>query len=161
MLTGGSENSLAAEAAITIASAKPAQIVIAARTKAKVDPVIEAIRAVDASIQVDFLPVDLADNASVRKAAAELNALVFHIDVLINSAGVMAKKNYETSKDGVELHFAANHLGHFLLTKLVLEKIVKAKGRVVNVSSMAYFIAEADTEDPNFEVGTALTSRRA
>lgn len=93
----------------------------------------------------------------IRKAADEINSLVTHIDIWVNGAGVMARKNYETSKDGVEVQFAANYLGHFLLTNLLLQKIIKAKGTIVNITSMAYFIAEADTEDPNFEVCNSTT----
>lgn len=143
---------MGAEAAVTVAATKPKHIVLAGRTKSKVDPVIQSIKAVDPSIEVSFVTLDLLDNASVRKAAEDIKTLVPHIDILINSAGVMARKHYEISVDGVEKHFAANHLGHFLLTNLLLDIIIAVKGTIVNVSSMAYFIAEANTEDPNFEV---------
>jgi NAD(P)-dependent dehydrogenase (short-subunit alcohol dehydrogenase family) len=152
VITGPSEASLGAEAAVTIAAAKPKHIVLAGRTRSKIDPVIESIKAVDSSIEVSFVTLDLLDNASVRKAAANIKTIIPHINILINSAGVMARKDYETSVDGVEKQFAANHLGHFLLTNLLLDKIVAVKGTIVNVTSMAYFIAEANTEDPNFEV---------
>lgn len=72
--------------------------------------------------------------------------------MLINNAGVVARKQFELSKDGVEGHFAANYLGHFLFTNLVADKIAKANGIVINVSSMAYTLAETETEDPNFNV---------
>jgi NAD(P)-dependent dehydrogenase (short-subunit alcohol dehydrogenase family) len=152
VITGPSESSLGAEAAITLAAAKPKHIVLAGRTKSKIDPVIGAIKEIDSSIEVSFVTLDLLSNASVREAASNIKELVPHIDVLINSAGVMARKHYETSADGVEKQFAANHLGHFLLTNLILDKIVPVKGTIVNVTSMAYFIAEVNTEDPNFEV---------
>lgn len=152
VITGPSEASLGAEAAVTIAAAKPKHIVLAGRTRSKVDPVIERIKAVDPSIEVSFVTLDLLDNASVRKAAADIETLLSHIDILINSAGVMARKHYETSTGGVEKQFAANHLGHFLFTNLLIDKIIAVKGTIVNVTSMAYFIAEANTEDPNFEV---------
>lgn len=98
------------------------------------------------------MSIDLADNSSVRKAADKINATVDKIDVLITSGGVMGVREYKTSVDGVESHFAANHLGHFLLTNLILDKIIAAKGTIVNVSSMAYALAEVNTEDPNFDV---------
>ncbi|KAH6662843.1 short-chain dehydrogenase [Halenospora varia] len=153
VITGPSERSLGAEAATTIAFAKPKHIILAGRSEAKIKPVIKAVKAIDSDIEVSFISIDLCDNASVRKAADEIKKLVQHVDILINCAGVMAKKKYETSKDGVEVQFAANHLGHFLLTKLLLDKIVEAKGTIVNVTSSAYFIAEVNTEDANFEEG--------
>lgn len=69
VFTGGSQNSLAAEAAITIASAKPKQIILVARSQSKVEPVIEAIRTIDSSIDVSFVATDLLDNASNSKGS--------------------------------------------------------------------------------------------
>lgn len=96
--------------------------------------------------------LDLADNSSVRKAADKINNVVDKIDVLITCGGVMGIRQYTPSVDGVETHFATNHLGHFLLINLMLDKVIAARGTVVTVSSMAYILAEVNTEDPNFEV---------
>jgi NAD(P)-dependent dehydrogenase (short-subunit alcohol dehydrogenase family) len=65
---------------------------------------------------------------------------------------VMAVKAYTKSADNIELQFAANHIGHFLLTNLLLPKIVAAKGRVVNVSSQGYMCGGIAWEDVNFHV---------
>ncbi|KAH8672126.1 hypothetical protein BGZ60DRAFT_505034 [Tricladium varicosporioides] len=153
VITGPSEGSLGAEVATTIAFAKPKHIILAGRSETKIKPVIKTIKAINAGIKVTFVALDLCDNTSVRKAADEAKKLIQHVDILVNCAGVMARRNYETSKDGVEGQFAANHLGHFLLTNLLLEEIVEAKGTIVNVTSSAYFIAEVNTEDTNFEEG--------
>ena len=75
----------------------------------------------------------------MRKAAAEINDSVEKIDYLINNAGIMACP-YRKTEDGIESQFATNHIGHFLLTNLLIGKILKAgKGaRIVNVSSAGH-----------------------
>ncbi len=153
VITGPSKGGLGEELLITLAAAEPAELILAGRNEAKITPVIEKIKSINSSIKTTFIELDLLDNASIRQAAKKINANVNHIDVLINNAGIAARKQYETSKEGVEGHFAANYLGHFLLTNLVLEKVAKVKGVVINVSSMAYTLAEANTEDPNFNNG--------
>lgn len=74
---------------------------------------------------------------------------------LVNNAGVMAVKNYTTSKDGIESQFAACDVGHYLLTNLLIKEIlvVGDGATIVNVASLGYLLAEANLEDPNFEVG--------
>ena len=144
---------------ITLAKAKasPAHFVLAGRNEAKIRPVIEKIAEVNPNIKTIFVKVDFLDNASVRKAAEEILTVVNgRIDVLINNAGIAAKKEFVLSKDGVEQHFAANFLGHFILTNILAETIIKSKGIVLNVASMAYTLAETNTEDPNFNVGDCL-----
>ena len=70
----------------------------------------------------------------------------------------MALKNYTTTKDGIETQFGANHIGHFLLTNLLVPKLaVAGKGaRVVNVSSFGYMSGGVRFEDPNFQVGKPI-----
>lgn len=75
------------------------------------------------------------------------------LHALVNNAGVAAKKTFTLSADGVESHFAANYLGHFVLTNLLAPKLLASRGVVVNVSSTAYVVAETDTADPNFSGG--------
>ena len=67
---------------------------------------------------------------------------------------VMAVKEYKKSKDGIEMQFAANHIGHFLLTNLLMPKILAAgKGaRIVNVSSFGYMSGGVRFDDQNFKV---------
>ena len=64
----------------------------------------------------------------------------------------MAVKEYAKTKDGFELQFGLNHLGHFSLTSLLLPKIIAAKGRIVNVTSFGYMMSGIRFEDPMFEV---------
>ncbi|KAJ4289877.1 hypothetical protein N0V90_011210 [Kalmusia sp. IMI 367209] len=153
VITGPSAGGLGAELLVTLAKAKSAHFVLAGRNEAKINPVIEQIRELNPNIRTTFVALNLLDIASVRKAAAEIDALVDSIDVLINNAGVAAKRDFSLSNDGVEAHLAANYLGHFLLTNLLAAKIIASHGIVLNVASMAYTLAEASTDDPNFNEG--------
>jgi len=103
----------------------------------------EAVRAISAaagsSDAVFLLPLDLASLDSVRSCAAAFLARDEPLHVLINNAGVGGQRGI--TADGFELHFGVNHLGHFALTSLLLERL-KASGpgtRIVNVSSDAHY----------------------
>ena len=85
--------------------------------------------------------LDLTSLDSVRKAADELRASHPRIDLLINNAGVMYMPTRETTKDGFEMQFGTNHLGHFALTGLLLDNMLPVDGsRVVTVSSVGHRI---------------------
>ena len=88
--------------------------------------------------------LDLADLSSVRKFA---NSWGGDIDILINNAGIMFPP-YSKTADGFEMQFGTNHLGHFALTNLLLERV---KGRVVTVSSTAHRFGAIDFDDLNWE----------
>lgn len=82
--------------------------------------------------------LDLASLSSVRAAAEEILSICPRLDLLINNAGVMGIP-FQLSEDGVELTFATNHLGHFALTRLLLDRLLATPGsRVVTVSSNAH-----------------------
>lgn len=121
------------------------------RSQEKAQPVLDAIRAVDASVPAKFVEVDLCSHASVRAAAAKILADpdVPHINALINNAAVMACP-YALSSDGIELQFAAGHVGHFLLTNLLMPKLLRGGARIVNVSSMGHKLGHVRFDDPNF-----------
>ena len=155
LITGTSEGGLGAETAISLAHAKPAQLLLLARSERKVRPVIEEINSISPSTKTAFILVELDDFDSVRKAAATVNNSVSKLDILINNAGIMAVLQYKTNKSGIESQFATNHLGHFLLTTLVFDRI-KAAGkdaRIVNVTSDGYTIGPCRMEDYNFRDG--------
>lgn len=115
---------------------------------------IEQIKALNPKIKVTFPQIDLADQASIRKAASEINDGVEKIDYLINCAGVMAVPDFETTKDGIEMQFGLNHIGHFLFTNLIIGKIEAAgKGaRIINVTSTGFEHGGVRYEDWNFQV---------
>lgn len=93
--------------------------------------------------KIEILDLDLSSMSSVRRFVEKFNALDLPLNILINNAGI-AFVPFKLSEDGIEMHFATNHLGHFLLTDLLVEKIkVTAKesgieGRVVIVASDSY-----------------------
>ncbi|CAO2821191.1 unnamed protein product [Amaranthus hypochondriacus] len=101
------------------------------------------------SAKVDAMELDLSSMTSVRKFASEYNSSKRPLNLLINNAGVMATP-FKLSKDNIELQFATNHLGHFLLTHLLLDTMKRTaresgkEGRIVNVSSEAHRFAYSE-----------------
>ncbi|KAD4178378.1 hypothetical protein E3N88_26969 [Mikania micrantha] len=95
---------------------------------------------------LDVMELDLSSLSSVRKFATKFISSSLPLNILINNAGVMAPP-FMLSKDKIELQFATNHLGHFLLTQLLLETMKHTsheqnkEGRIVNVSSEAHRFA--------------------
>ena len=154
VITGTSDGGLGAESAIALAEGHPKQLILLARTESKVTPVIEKIKKISPGTEAMFLKIDLANNSSVRETAANINKKVEKVDILINCAGIMAVKDFQKSVDGIEVQFAANHVGHFLLTNLLMDKLVAAgKGaRVVNVTSNGYGLSGPRYDDWNFQV---------
>lgn len=117
-------------------AARGAHLVLACRNEAKGQLVAKAITEKTGNHRIDTLPLDLSNLASVRDAAEEFLAEHPKLDVLINNAGVYTEK-LELTEDGYELQFGVNHLGHFLLTILLLPAIKCCRNcsRVINVSS--------------------------
>ncbi|KAL4920499.1 hypothetical protein BDW62DRAFT_208986 [Aspergillus aurantiobrunneus] len=155
VITGSSTGTLGGETAITLASSRPAQIILLARSEPKVRGVIESINAISPSTQCVFVPIELDDFDSVRTAALNIQRLVEgKVDVLINNAGVMAIP-WAKNKTGIEKTFAINHLGHFLLTGLLMPLILAAGpgSRVVNLTSAGYKMGPFRREDWNFGDG--------
>jgi NAD(P)-dependent dehydrogenase (short-subunit alcohol dehydrogenase family) len=99
------------------------------------------------SPQPHVVSLDLASIRSVREAADEINSRFSRVDLLINNAGVMAIP-FQLSAEGIELTFATNHLGHFALTGLLLERIMATRGsRIVTVSSNAHRRGRPEFDD--------------
>jgi NAD(P)-dependent dehydrogenase (short-subunit alcohol dehydrogenase family) len=113
---------------------------------------MDQIKETNPKIDVMIVPLNLSDNSLVRRAAKTINSSIDRLDVLVNNAGVMAIKDYTKSADGFEMNFASNHLGHFLLTNLLMSKILAANGVAINISSTGHELAEFNFEDPNFQV---------
>nr|XP_029116693.1 short-chain dehydrogenase TIC 32, chloroplastic [Elaeis guineensis] len=118
-------------------------VVMAVRNLSTGSAVKEAIMKEIPTAKVDVMELDLSLMASVRKFAENFNMLNLPLNILINNAGI-ALVPFMRSRDGIELHFATNYLGHFLLTNLLLENMrITARnsgieGRIVIVSSVAY-----------------------
>lgn len=157
LITGCSPASLAASVAITIASQNPALLILAGRTRSVIEDTEKTILEKSPEAKTRLLIFDLASLKSVREAAAEVNKYSESIDVLINSAGLMASP-YEKTIDGIESQFAVNHLGHFLFTNLIISKFPRG-GRVLNVTSGGYAFGGVRYDDVNFEVSLPPLSR--
>jgi NAD(P)-dependent dehydrogenase (short-subunit alcohol dehydrogenase family) len=153
LITGPSEHGLGAQTALSLAVGKPRRLILVGRSLTKIQPVIDEINSISPSTEVIFEELDLTSLGSVKKAAEGINGKIEKLDILVNNAGVMAVKDYEKSVDGIEMQFAANHIGHFLLTNLLMDKIFAAEGaRIVNVSSGGYVCSGVRFEDWNFKV---------
>lgn len=120
-----------------------ARVFLACRSESKTLPVIAEIKADTGNDQVQFIALDLSDQASIRAAATKLLDTAPQIHGLINNAGLVAKRGSST-KDGYEMTFGTNHLGHYLFTRLLLDRLKATPGaRVVNVSSASHYRAKA------------------
>ena len=118
-----------------------ARVFIAARSAERTQPVLDEIRAIPGAGPVEWLPLDLADLASVRRCADEFLALDVPLHFLVNNAGLAGARGLTTS--GFELAFGVNHIGHFLLTQLLLDRLKRtAPARIVTVASQAHYRAK-------------------
>jgi retinol dehydrogenase-12 len=116
------------------------RVFVACRSEGKGAAAVAGIKAATGNDAVFLLMLDLADLASVRTCAAEFLARGEPLHVLINNAGVAGRRGL--TKQGFELMFGVNHLGHFLLTELLLERLTSSgPARVVTVASDAHYSA--------------------
>lgn len=146
-ITGG-YSGLGKETARAMA-AKGAHVILSGRDADKLSAAAKEISAATGA-RVDTLACDLASLASIRAAAKEANARFARIDLLINNAGVMACPLSRTA-DGFEMQFGTNHLGHFLLTNLLMPLVEKGQApRIVNLSSRGHHIDQVHFDDPNY-----------
>lgn len=133
----GATSGIGRETAVALAGAG-GSVVVASRNQAKVGAAVTEIQRAAASEDVHGLELDLASFASIRSGADQLLAQWPQIHVLINNAGVYLSER-QLTEDGFEMTFGINHLGHFLLTNLLLERLrASAPARVVNVSSVGH-----------------------
>ncbi|EHB55895.1 short-chain dehydrogenase/reductase SDR [Mycolicibacterium rhodesiae JS60] len=142
----GANTGLGYETARALAS-KGARVVLAVRNldkgKAAADLIARRFPGADVAVQ----ELDLTSLESVRAAADQLRAGHDRIDLLINNAGVMMTPK-QTTKDGFELQFGTNHLGHFALTGLLLDRLLAVPGsRVVTVSSNGHRMGQIRFDD--------------
>ncbi|KAK3045612.1 hypothetical protein LTR09_012820 [Extremus antarcticus] len=162
LITGVSPGGLGAETARVICRHQPGLVILAGRDLTKVGQTQEAIRGESPAVRTGLLELDLGVQADVRKAANELNGYKEEIDCLINNAGIMAVP-FRLNPDGIESQFGTNHIGPFLFTNLIMEKLLAAKdgARVVNVSSAGHRRERIRFHDFNFEDGTSYDKWKA
>lgn len=155
IVTGG--NSGIGLETVRALAARGARVILACRDESRGRVAREAVlgSAPDAKVEVGRL--DLAELASVRDFAGRFLAAHERLDLLVNNAGVMAIPMARTA-DGFEMQFGTNHLGHFALTGLLLERLVATPGsRVVTVASLAHKLGKVDFGNLNAEKGYSKT----
>eukprot|EP00803_Ostreobium_quekettii_P006078 evm.model.scf_1342EXC.2 EVM.evm.TU.scf_1342EXC.2 scf_1342EXC:21685-25373(-) len=123
-----------------------AEVVMAGRSQAKGEAAIARIRKGDPKAKLRFLNLDLSSLASVAAFVDDFRGLgLTGVNVLVNNAGIM-EPPFGLSEDGHEMQFASNHLGHFLLTRLLMPELLAgaksagAASRVVNISSCLHHV---------------------
>jgi NAD(P)-dependent dehydrogenase (short-subunit alcohol dehydrogenase family) len=154
LTTGVSPGGTGATFNEAIAAHNPALLILAGRSENKIKATAEKIASQHPNVKTRLLILDLASQKQIRQAAQEvLSYPEPAIDVVVNSAGMMAGP-YRETKEGLELHFGSNHLGHFLFTNLIMPKILASQSpRVVNVSSDGHRASRIRFDDPNFSGG--------
>ena len=136
VITGGNTG-IGKEAAAALAG-RGAQVIITSRNEERGRAARQEIAERSGNDSVDVMPLDLASFRSIRSFAADALDRFDHLDVLVNNAGLILYRRAET-QEGFEETFGVNHLGHFLLTDLLLERLrASAPSRVVVVSSHAH-----------------------
>ncbi len=137
--------------AARVLSGRGARVLLACRSERKGQEAIDRILALHPEADLAFLPLDLADLASVEAATDHIRESHDRIDLLINNAGVMATPLQRTAQ-GFEMQFGVNHLGHFALTVRLMPLLLRTAGaRIVNVSSTAHRFGHMRFEDPQWE----------
>ena len=151
IVISGATNGIGKAAAIELSKENP-KLLFTYRNQSLADELLAEIKDISPNTQVQSVYCDFSDQDSIKKCTNEINDLCANIDVLINNAGVVNTSYHETG-EGIENTFAVNHLGYFLFTNLLLQKL---KGhdetRIVNVSSAAHsFVKEMQWEDINYK----------
>ncbi len=118
-----------------------ARVLLACRSREKTEAAIEELRSDTGSDALEWVELDLGSLASVRSAAQQVLERVPRLDALINNAGLVRDRG--VTREGFEKTFGVNHLGHFALTQLLLERLVASRpSRIVNVASDSHYSAK-------------------
>ncbi|KAM3340931.1 hypothetical protein P3S68_028566 [Capsicum galapagoense] len=141
IVTGGASG-IGLETARVLAM-RNVHVIIAARNMEAADEAKQLILKDNKDARIDILKLDLSKIRSVKAFADNFKALNLPLNILINNAGVMFCP-FQLSEDGIEMQLATNHIGHFYLTNLLLDKMKETakstgiQGRIMNVSSLFY-----------------------
>jgi len=155
VVTGG--NSGLGYESVKAFAMKAAEVILASRSAEKGEEAKSAILKDFPEGKIRVMQLDLSDLDSVRRFAGKFLDEYEKLDVLLNNAGIMMTPYFKT-KDGFEGQFGVNHLGHFALTGLLLDVLLKTQGsRIVNVSSGAHKMGRMDFSDLHFENGRAYS----
>ncbi len=146
----GASSGLGFEVAKVLAD-KNGTIIVAVRNQEKGNAAIEKIKVDNPNADIQVMIVDLSNLASIKKFTDNFKNKFDKLDLLINNAGVM-NPPYSKTKDGFELQFGTNHLGHFALTGHLIDLIKKTpNSRIINVASTAHKIGALNFDDLNWD----------
>ncbi|KAH5056351.1 hypothetical protein HBH96_120080 [Parastagonospora nodorum] len=155
LITGVSPESIGSSIALSIASQAPTLLLLASRTRPKLEEVLKNTRNAYPDVAIGLVSLDLMSQDSVNAAAAEISTLTDQLDLIINNAGVMTQER-TTTAEGIEGQFGACHVGHFLLTNLLMPKLFAAARsnpagatRVINLTSLGHRISPVRFSDYN------------
>ncbi|KAI1626869.1 short-chain dehydrogenase/reductase [Exophiala viscosa] len=146
LVTGGN-NGLGKETILQLAKHNPHKIFMASRTESKARDAIASIKSqISQDVDIEYLQLDLASLPSIKKAADQVTTRTDRLDILVLNAGIMAVPSAKTAA-GQEIQLGTNHVGHFLLTKLLLPtldhtaKKYSPDVRIISLSSAAWQMA--------------------
>jgi NAD(P)-dependent dehydrogenase (short-subunit alcohol dehydrogenase family) len=152
----GASSGIGLETARVLAT-RGARLILGCRDPGRAHRAVLAIRDAVPAAEVRVVPLDLASLDSVRAAAGQIRSGCDRIDLLINNAGVMMPP-YGRTADGFEMQFGINHLGHFALTGLLLDRLAGPSPRVVTVSSNNHADGRINFDDLQSERGYRRTA---
>jgi NAD(P)-dependent dehydrogenase (short-subunit alcohol dehydrogenase family) len=160
----GATSGLGLEAALALARAG-ARVLMVGRDPVRTAAALENVRRRSGSGggrgAVESLLCDLSSQASIRRLAAQVLALAPSLEILVNNAGTVSVER-KVTVDDIETTFAVNHLGYYLLTRLLSDRIVaSAPARIVNVASHLHYKGTLDLGDLGFERGYHVLSAYA
>jgi len=147
----GANTGIGYETALDFAK-RGARVILACRDTKKAEKAAEQIRQETGSKEVDSEYLDLADLDTVREFAKKMCAKLDRLDLLVNNAGIMMCPLWRT-KQNFETQFGVNHIGHFVLTRALLDLMKKSgePSRIVNLSSLAHTFSDIRWDDINWE----------
>ncbi|XP_034998956.2 retinol dehydrogenase 12, like isoform X1 [Hippoglossus stenolepis] len=148
----GANTGIGKETAMDLAK-RGAKVIIACRDMEKAEAAVKDVIEKSDNKNVLCMKLDLADTKSIREFAEAINKEEPKLNILINNAGVMVCP-YGQTADGFEMQIGVNHMGHFLLTHLLLDLMKRSvPARIVTVSSMAHSWGAINLDDINSEKG--------
>ncbi|KAI1329519.1 NAD(P)-binding protein [Xylariaceae sp. FL0255] len=161
-ITGIAPEGVGEGTALAFASQKPANLLLMSRTRSHLEAVANGIRNSYPDVNIHTILMDLSSQRSIHEASEEVKSLVSSLDLLVNNAAC-ARRLRTFTDEGIEMQFGVNHIGHFLLTRLLfpLLKTAAMKSspgavRVINVSSHAHMLSPVRFHDYNMMNDTVL-----
>ncbi|WP_286860257.1 MULTISPECIES: oxidoreductase [Sphingobacterium] len=149
ILITGANSGLGLQAS-TVLSSKGAQVIMTARNLKSGNEAISMIKKKNANARLDLMQLDLSDFASIHQFSHEFHKKYKQLDVLINNAGVMFPAKRELTKQKFEVQFGTNHLGHFLLTGLLLDILKNTPNSRIAIQSSGQHKAKMGRPDIHF-----------